>query len=181
MDLFPLGIDISKAKFDVALLRPDGKLHHRVFHNSPAGFQQLSACLSKQKAHSIHAFMEATGTYGEALAAYLHSAGHLVSVINPAIIKAFASTEMTRTKTDKADAALIARYCYKHQPAPWSPPPPEISDLQALVRRLEALLEMLQQERNRLEAGIRSASVKEGVEHHVAYLNEQITHTIFDP
>ena len=177
MDVFHLGIDISKSKFDAALLRPDGKLHHRILPNTPAGFLQLSAWLSKQKAHSIHACMEATGTYGEALAAYLHSAGHMVSVVNPAIIKAFASTEMIRTKTDKADAALIARYCHKHQPAPWSPPPPEIGELQALVRRLDALLEMLQQERNRLEAGIQSASVKEGVEQHISYLNEQITHT----
>jgi transposase len=145
MDVFHLGIGISKAKFDVALLRPDGKLHHRVLPNTPAGFLQLSAWLSKQKAHSIHACLEATGTYGEAVAAYLHSAGHLVSVVNPAIIKAFASTEMIRTKTDKADAALIARYCHKHQPAPWSPPPPEIGELQPLARRLDALLEMLQQ------------------------------------
>jgi transposase len=131
----------------------------------------------KHKALSIHACMEATGTYGDALATYLHEAGHIVSVVNPAIIKAFASTEMMRTKTDKADASLIARYCEKHQPAAWRPPPPEISELQALVRRLEALLEMLQQERNRLAGGISSASVKDSVEQHIDYLNEQITHT----
>lgn len=177
MDVFHLGIDISKSKFDVALLRQDGKLHHRVFLNTAAGYQQLSAWLSKQKALSVHACMEATGTYGEALAAYLHSAGHLVSVVNPAIIKAFASTEMSRTKTDKTDAGLIARYCQKHQPPAWSAPPPEISELQALARRLEALLEMLQQERNRLEAGIQSASVKEGLQQHIEYLDGQITHT----
>lgn len=177
MDVFPLGIDISKSKFDVALLRQDGKLHHRVFVNTAAGYQQLSAWLSKQKPLSIHACMEATGTYGEALAAYLHSSGHLVIVVNPAIIKAFASTEMSRTKTDKTDAGLIARYCQKHQPPAWSPPPPEISELQALARRLEALLEMLQQERNRLEAGIESAPVKEGLEQHIEYLDGQITHT----
>jgi transposase len=177
MDVSTLGIDISKAKFDVALLLDNGKLHHRVFHNTPAGFQQLSAWLSKQEAHPIHACMEATGTYGEALAFYLHSSGHTVSVVNPAVIKAFASTEMTRTKTDKTDAGLIARYCQKHQPPAWSPPPPEITELQALARRLDALLEMLQQERNRLSAGINSAIVKEGVEQHIAYLDEQVTHT----
>jgi len=177
MELFPLGIDISKAKFDVALLPDSGKLRHKVFPNSPAGFQQLSAWLSKHSALPIHACMEATGTYSEALAVYLREAGHLVSVVNPAIIKAFASTEMSRTKTDKADASLIARYCQKHQPPAWTPPPPEISELQALVRRLEALLEMLQQERNRLAGGISSASVKESVEQHIDYLNGQITHT----
>ena len=121
--------------------------------------------------------MEATGTYGEALAACLHQASLLVSVVNPAIIKAFASTEMSRTKTDKRDATLIALYCLKHRPPAWSPPPSEISELQALVRRLEALIEMLQQERNRLSAGILSASLKESVEQHIVYLVEQITQT----
>ena len=177
MEVFPLGIDISKAKFDVALLRDDGKLRHKVFPNTEAGFQQLSAWLVKHSALPIHACMEATGTYGDALAAYLYRAGHSVSVVNPAIIKAFASTEMSRTKTDKRDASLIARYCQKHKPALWAPPPPEISELQALVRRLEALLEMLQQERNRQSAGVCSASVKESIEQHINYLKEQATHT----
>jgi transposase len=177
MDLFPLGIDIAKAKFDVALVRDGGKLRHKVFPNTLAGFQQLSGWLVKYGAGAIHACMEATGTYGEALAVYLQAAGHLVSVVNPAIIKAFAATEMSRTKTDKADASLIARYCHKHHPSAWSPPPPEISELQALVRRLEALLEMYQQERNRLSAGINSASVKASVQQHINHLDEQITHT----
>lgn len=100
-----------------------------------------------------------------------------MSMVNPAIIKAFAATEMSRTKTDKADAALIARYCLKHQPPAWAPPPPEISELQALVRRLEALLEMRQQERNRLAAGSQSAAVKASLQQHIDYLDEQIAHT----
>ena len=177
MEVFHLGIDISKSKFDVALLRSDGKLRHKVFPNSAEGYQQLSDWLVKQKAPSVHACMEATTTYGEALSSYLHQSGHLISVVNPAVIKAFASAELSRTKTDKRDASLIARYCQKHQPAAWTPPPPEISELQALVRRLEALLEMLQQERNRLSAGIASASVKESVEQHINYLDEQIART----
>ena len=43
MDVFPLGIDISKSKFDVALLRDEGKLRHRVFPNTASGYEQLSA------------------------------------------------------------------------------------------------------------------------------------------
>lgn len=50
MILFPLGIDISKANFDAALLRDEGKLRHKVFPNTEAGFQQLSAWLSKHRA-----------------------------------------------------------------------------------------------------------------------------------
>lgn len=121
--------------------------------------------------------MEATGTYSQALAAFLHTAGHILSVVNPAIIKAFAGSEMSRTKTDKTDATLIATYCHKHQPPPWAPPPPEISELQALVRRLEALLDMRQQESNRLSAGIQAESVRESVSDHIHYLDEQIAHT----
>lgn len=177
MDIFPLGIDISKSKFDVALLLDDSRLHHRVFLNSAAGFQHLSTWLSKRKVNRVHACMEATGTYSEALALYLLKAGHIVSVLNPAIIKAFAKTEMSRTKTDKTDASLIARYCQKHQPPAWAPPPPEISELQALLRRLEALTEMRQQESNRLDAGINAGSVIKSVTDHIAYLDEQITHT----
>jgi transposase len=43
--------------------------------------------------------MEATGTYGDALALYLHDAGHIVSIVNPARIKGFAQSELLRTKS----------------------------------------------------------------------------------
>ncbi len=62
MEVFLLGIDISKAKFDVALLRDNGKLRHKVFPNTEAGFQQLSDWLSKHKVQSVHACLETTGT-----------------------------------------------------------------------------------------------------------------------
>lgn len=67
MTLPPLGIDISNLKFDVALLREAGKLKHRVFPNSAAGFSRLSAWLGKQVGRA-RACLEATGAYSEALA-----------------------------------------------------------------------------------------------------------------
>lgn len=177
MDIIPLGIDISKAKFDVALLLANGKLRHKVFSNSAAGYQQLSQWLINHRLQQVHACMEATGPYSDALAVYLHNAGHRVSVVNPAVIKAFAQTEMTRTKTDKTDASLIARYCMKHQPPAWSPPPPEISELQALLRRLDALIDMRQQESNRLAGGISAESVRRSVTEHLTFLDQQIAQT----
>src|SRR5213593_1286043 len=116
MTLLPLGIDIYKLKFDVALLRDGGKFKHRVFPNSAAGFAQLSAWLEKQTAGRVHACLEATGAYSEALATYLHERGHVVSVVNPAQIKAYAESHLSRAKTDKADAALIARFCSERRP-----------------------------------------------------------------
>ena len=91
-----IGIDISKLKFDLCLLREQGKLKHKVFPNTAAGFLQLSAWLTKQQVERVHACMEATGTYGEALATYLFEAGHKVSMINPAIIKAYAQSHLSR-------------------------------------------------------------------------------------
>ena len=174
MTQYILGIDISKLKFNVALLREGGKLKHHVFPNTQAGFLQLSTWLGKQKVERVHACLEATGTYGEALTTYLHEAGHTVSVVNPAVIKAYAQSQLSRTKTDKADATLIAQFCEERKPPQWQPLPSEMRELQALVRRLEALLEMHQMEANRLEAGVAALSVRESLSEHIAFLHEEI-------
>ncbi len=88
MILFPLGIDVAKLKFNVCLIREDGRLRHKVFANTQVGFSQLSAWLVANHVEQVHACMEATGTYAEALATYLFDAGQQVSVVNPAAIKA---------------------------------------------------------------------------------------------
>ncbi len=58
-----IGIDISKAKFDAALLLGE-RVRHAAFSNTEAGFEQLLAWLSKHRpdpAAALHACMEATG------------------------------------------------------------------------------------------------------------------------
>jgi transposase len=177
MTLSTLGIDISKLKFDVALLRAGGKFKHRVFPNTPAGFLQLSAWLMKQKVERVHACLEATGTYSEAVATYLSDAGHSVSVVNPAAIKAYGQSRLSRTKTDKADASLIAQFCQERRPTQWQPLPVEIRELQALVRRLDALLEMRQMEANRLEVTADAGAVINSLVGHLAFLDDEITRT----
>jgi transposase len=89
-----LGIDVSKATLDVALLEPDrAKPRHRVFPNNVAGHGQLLSWLDnwldKMSGQPVHACLESTGTYGEAAALALHQAGHTVSVVNPALVRAF--------------------------------------------------------------------------------------------
>jgi transposase len=173
---FPLGIDISKRKFDACLVREGGKFRHRAFPNTPDGFSQLSAWLTKYKVERAHACLEATGAYGEALATYLHEAGHEVSVVNPAQIKAYAQSRLSRAKTDKADAMLIAQFCAERRPPEWSPLPREVRELQALARRFDSLLEMRQMEANRLEVAA-TAAVGESLAQHLAYLDEEIART----
>ena len=99
MFLMFLGIDVSKATVDVALIKDDKKPRHKVFANTEAGHQQLLSWLNDNGAESLHACMEATGTLYEAVALALSKAGHRVSVVNPAQIYHFAQTGLSRTKT----------------------------------------------------------------------------------
>lgn len=177
MNLPPLGLDIAKLKFNACLVRADGKLRHKVFPNNPTGFAQLCDWLARQGVERVHACLEATGAYGDSLAAYLHEAGHTVSIVNPAAIKAYAQSHLSRTKTDRVDAALIAGFCAERKPPQWHPPEREVRELQALVRRLESLTEMRTMEENRLCSGISVAAVKASVEEVLAYLSEQIKKT----
>ena len=144
-----IGIDIAKAHFDVARLGPEGKYTHKKFDNTPEGFARFAEWLACFGTEPVHLCMEATGAYSLPLADALVAQGHHVSVVNPARIAAFAKSELSRTKTDKADAKRIARYALAMCPPAWTPPPVELRELQALLRRLENLLEMQRMEQNR--------------------------------
>src|SRR5690242_4554537 len=154
-----LGIDVSKDSFHVELLI-NHKLRHRRFANGKAGFAELGVWLAKHQAGPVHACLEATGPYSEALALHLHAQGQTVSVVNPAQIKAFGQSELLRNKDDRPDAGLIRRFCEKQQPAAWQPPPAHFRELQALTRHLENLLETRQQQLNRLETTSTRAVLK---------------------
>ena len=156
-----LGIDVAKLKLDVALVT-GGKTTVRQFDNSTAGFQSLSAWLTASDVREVHACLEATGTYGAAIALFLHDNGHFVSVVNPFRIKGYAASRMARNKTDRADARLIADFCLTQKPARWFPLETQTVELQAITRRIEVLEQMLQMEQNRL--AVSPAKTKPSVE-----------------
>jgi len=174
MEATIVGIDIAKKKFDVAVLLEE-RVKSAAFHNTADGFAVFGRWLTKLGVESVHACMEATGTYGDELATYLYSAGHVVSVVNPAKIKGFAQSELSRTKTDKTDAALIARFCRAMRPEAWQPPAPEVKELQSLVRRLESLSDMLTQEKNRLT--ITHGGARASIERTIRHLETEIEAT----
>jgi transposase len=171
-----LGIDVAKATFDAALLC-EGKLAQRTFCMDPAGFAALLSWIREHEIEQVHACLEATGEYGAALALFLHESGHLVSIVNPARIAAYAKSRLARTKTDKTDAALIARFCAKEQPLVWTPPSAEVQELQALVRRVEMLQDMVQQEENRRQSGGSSSAVRASIEATLAFLRKELAKT----
>jgi transposase len=145
-----IGVDIAKDKFDVARLC-EGNYRHKKFDNTPQGFAAVLAWLEGFGDNQPWVCMEATGAYSAPLAEFLVGQGCRVSVVNPAKIHAFAKSELSRAKTDKADAKLIARYCLTMRPGLWTPPPQAVRELHALRRRAEHLLEMQQMERSRLD------------------------------
>jgi transposase len=171
-----LGLDIAKANFNAALITATQKRHAR-FANSEAGFAQLLAWLAghrPQGGDDLHACMEATGNWGLDLAGFLVEAGITVSIVNPRQVKAFGESELSRNKTDKLDAALIARFCHAHTPRPWTPPLPEMRELREMVRRCAALKVSRVQEINRQKAGLASASVALSIERMLAHLDAEI-------
>lgn len=168
-----IGIDVAKAKLDVALKLPSNKWRTKVVANSAAGHQELRAWLAKQGVTCAHVCMEATGVYWESVAEDLADHGFAVSVMNPAQIKAFAAAQGVRTKTDVVDAKVIADFCLSHAPALWTPPARSVRRLRALVNRREALVDLRTQELNRLEVAT-TQEVRQSIETVLAHLNEQI-------
>lgn len=145
-----LGIDLAKLTFDATLLTESGEQHYQSFPNTPEGFSLLQTWLAQYGVTQLHACMEATNVYYEALATFLSAQGHIVSVVNPARIKGYAQATMQRNKTDKLDSAVIAFFCRAHHPKAWQPLSDAQRRLRALVRHRDDLLQTQLQQQNRL-------------------------------
>lgn len=106
-----VGIDISKGKCMVAILRPMGevlKAPYEVEHRY--GALETLAWSLKGLPGETRAIMESTGRYYEPVAQALHEAGVFVSVVNPGLIRDFGNNSLRRVKTDKKDALKIAKF-----------------------------------------------------------------------
>lgn len=183
-----LGVDVSKAKLDAALLLSNGKFKSKVFANDLKGFESLMTWLHSlvpEGLSTLHVCMESTSTYHEPLACSLHDQGLRVSVVNPWLVKRFAEVNRLRNKTDSADAKCLAQFCKVQAPEPWQAPSPGVRALQALVARLDALQSMHQAECNRRD--VAHSAVLESVnrvitdlEQAIAQVKAQIARTIDD-
>lgn len=128
-----LGIDVSKKTLDCCLIS-DGIFYERKFENDSGGIAKLQTWLQENGADSnLHCCCEATATYYEESAKAL-SRRYKMSVVNPRTIKGFGTAVMNRSKTDRQDAKLIARYCQAMKPEQWQPLTSEHRQLQELVR-----------------------------------------------
>ena len=168
-----VGIDISKDYFDVAV-EIDNKWKHTQFSQTEKGFEALLRWIKKFKVSDPQICMEATGAYWYELAEFLSNAKMKVSVVNPTCIRRFAQSELKRTKTDKVDSGIIARFCKSMRPSLWKPPAPEVRQLQMLVRRVHDLTKIRRQERTRLSTEKNKDVVLDSVERMLNSLDREI-------
>jgi transposase len=106
-----VGIDVSKGKSMVAILRPFGEIVSSPFeiHHTSGDICSLINEI-KSIDGETRIVMEHTGHYYEPLAHELSNANLFVSTVNPKLIKDFGNNNLRKVKTDKADALKIARY-----------------------------------------------------------------------
>lgn len=199
-----LGIDVSKAKLDCALLREasSGKRQDKTFSNDAAGVKALLAWLDSKlnettsakaaKAANgkeakegnvgkarVHVLMEPTGVYHERAALWLFEAGLTVSLVNPARLRSYAVAIGVVSKNDRLDSAVLARYGAAEAPEPWQPPTLAAQTLNALLARREALCQDIQREQNRREkthfALHTPVTVADSIAQTLVFLERQLT------
>jgi transposase len=106
-----VGIDVSKGKSTVAVLRPFGEVvasPFDVIHND-SDLKQLVDLIKTLPGES-KVVMECTGTYFEPIAQFLHNNGIFVSVVNALLVHDYGGNSLRKVKTDKKDALKLASY-----------------------------------------------------------------------
>jgi transposase len=152
------GIDVSAATLAVAVIEQDQPLQQREFANRASGHKALIGWLGKGKARA-RVSLEATGIYSLDLALALDAAPHIeLAVLNPKMVNRFAQT-LRRSKTDAADAAVLAEYSRRMPFLAWTPPSLNGLRLRALGRHIAALVAQHTREQNRLHAARSSRTV----------------------
>ena len=173
-----LAIDISKDKLDARLSVGinDPGIALEVVPNSLKGFKRLLKECRKRKISSLAICVEATGSYWQLLASFMHGKGAKVFVVNPARIKAQRKTQQKRAKTDKVDAGVILKFLKAHiaDLHEWHPPSEAVVELQSLVRYRETCVSMRTAEMNLVRSRSGTRRVVKMALQHIAELDEHI-------
>jgi len=162
-----VGIDVSKARLDVA--ESGGEAGWSV-PNDPSGINTLVQRLRTLAPTLV--VLEASGGFQMPAVAALELAGLPVAVINPRQARDFAKATGRLAKTDRIDAALLARFGQALRPEPRPLKPAQAQALEARVNRRHQLLEMLTAERNRLERA--PACIHKDLNAHIRWLEKRL-------
>lgn len=110
-----VGIDVSKGKSMVVIMRPFGEIVVSPFEVTHTAHELSKlADLLKRLPGETKAVMECTGSYHVPIANALYHAGIFVSPVHSMLIHDFGNNTIRRVKTDKADAVKIANYAIQN-------------------------------------------------------------------
>jgi transposase len=154
-----LGIDMAARTFAAALWFDHQRFCKAEFANHSGGFRKLQTWLRRHGVGPLRVGVESTSTYAEALALWLHQAGHTVHLLNPERVAHYARSVGQRNKTDPSDAVTIAAFIALHQATPWQPPSPEQKQLRSLTRVRQQLIEQRLQLDNQLRTADPAAAL----------------------
>jgi len=150
------GVDVSKNKFDVSVIKGNRDfVDHISFKNNLTGFKQLRKYLLKNfKDHSIYIAMESTGSYSQGLSEFSYQNGYHTYVLNPVGIKNFAKGMLCHAKTDKLDSGVISEFLiFNHKKLiTFQPLSESQSALKACTNRRTDIMVQRLREKNRVEA-----------------------------
>jgi transposase len=166
-----VGVDVSKARLDVYLSRPEQSLS---VANDPAGIQALITTL--QEANPTLVVLEATGGLERALVAELLVAKLPVAVVNPHQVRRFAEALGYLAKTDPLDARVLAHFAAAIQPPTRDWPDAATRALADQLARRRPLVEMLTMEKNRQQQA-QQASVRHDIQMHIDWLQQRLKTT----
>ncbi len=175
-----VGIDVSKARLDLALRYPKPEdqgtglptlptIEDSSASNDEVGIAEVVSRL--QTLGPALVVLEATGGYQVPLVSALGAARLPVAVVNPRQVRDFARATGKLAKTDRLDARVIAHFADAVRPSPRPLPDDEAQALAALVARRRQIVEMLTAERNREHQA--SLSLKARIRAHIDYLKQE--------
>lgn len=168
-----IGIDVSKARLDVAARLNRQELWLEGFDNQTEGIEQLAQRLrSLGKASSILIVIESTGSYHRAAAYRLSSLGFAVSVVNPRQMRDFARSLGRLAKTDAIDAQTLALAAEVLSPEVRPLASEQLQQLEALLLRRRQLIDMRTAENNRLQSA--NGTTRTMIDEHRRWLDKQI-------
>lgn len=158
--MISVGIDISKDKSTVCMLRPYGEVveaPHDIEHNE----QSLNALIERIKSfdEDVKVVLEATGGYHQVVVTKLLEADIFTVVVNPYIMKKYCAAALRKAKTDKIDSIRISNYGIDHwfSMTAYCPPDEIYAELKLLGRQYDQYVRL------KINCKIQLANLLDGV------------------
>ena len=139
-----IGIDVGKFQLDIFIWERD---RHFTVDNTEAGIKEAIKIIKRYHVQRIA--MEATGRYEMGFASAAFEVGLPVAIVRPVLVRQFARAADQLAKTDKIDAAIIARFAAVMKPRLTQQRSKNLQLIKDLVTRRRQLIAMRTQEANR--------------------------------